>query len=331
MVDGSAYQLLPVAEKAGVVVLHWQAPPGRPFPERAGRLRLYRQVEKLHHEHLLIFTDQAQTVQEWVWVRDEPGRPLAPRTARWRRGAHNEDLLQKLQLLAISLEEEEQGDLTSAHVTAAQKKAFDVDKVTKRFYDEFRKEHAGFRKFVQGIAAEGDRDWYASVMLNRLMFVYFIQKKGFLDGDQDYLQHRLQWVQHGQGSGRFLSFYRHFLLRLFHDGLGAAEHSREMEQLLGRVPYLNGGLFDIHELERKYPDIQIDDEAFRRVFNFFDGWHWHLDDRPTHDEREINPDVLGYIFEKYINQKQMGAYYTKEDITEYIGKNTILPFVFDRV
>ncbi|NEQ19194.1 MAG: SAM-dependent DNA methyltransferase [Microcoleus sp. SIO2G3] len=40
--------------------------------------------------------------------------------------------------------------------------------------------------------------------------------------------------------------------------------------------------------------------------------------------------MLGYIFEKYINQKQMGAYYTKEDITEYISKNTILPFLFDR-
>jgi hypothetical protein len=39
--------------------------------------------------------------------------------------------------------------------------------------------------------------------------------------------------------------------------------------------------------------------------------------------------VLGYIFEKYINQKQMGAYYTKEDITEYISKNTIIPFLFD--
>lgn len=46
-------------------------------------------------------------------------------------------------------------------------------------------------------------------------------------------------------------------------------------------------------------------------------------------DNEINPEVLGYIFEKYINQKQMGAYYTKEEITEYISKNTVLPFLFD--
>ena len=39
---------------------------------------------------------------------------------------------------------------------------------------------------------------------------------------------------------------------------------------------------------------------------------------PGREDNEINPDVLGYIFEKYVNQKQMGAYYTKEDITGYI-------------
>ena len=54
-----------------------------------------------------------------------------------------------------------------------------------------------------------------------------------------------------------------------------------------------------------------------------------LDDRPLKNDDEINPDVLGYIFEKYINQKQMGAYYTKEDITEYIAKNSIIPFLLD--
>ena len=66
-----------------------------------------------------------------------------------------------------------------------------------------------------------------------------------------------------------------------------------------------------------------------KLFNFFEQYQWHLDDRQLRNDNEINPDVLGYIFEKYINQKQMGAYYTKEDITEYISKNTIIPFLFD--
>ena len=76
--------------------------------------------------------------------------------------------------------------------------------------------------------------------------------------------------------------------------------------------------------ERDNPKIQIPDEAFTRLFDFFDAYHWHLDERPVRADNEINPDVLGYIFEKYINQKQMGAYYTKEDITGYIARNLSL-------
>ncbi|MDE6553540.1 MAG: Eco57I restriction-modification methylase domain-containing protein, partial [Muribaculaceae bacterium] len=79
-------------------------------------------------------------------------------------------------------------------------------------------------------------------------------------------------------------------------------------------------------------DIDIPDEAFIGLFDFFDKWNWHLDTRLTASGKDINPDVLGYIFEQYINDRaQMGAYYTKEDITEYIGRNCILPFLFDKV
>ena len=87
---------------------------------------------------------------------------------------------------------------------------------------------------------------------------------------------------------------------------------------------------EVHDLERDNEDIHIPDEAFQKIFDFFDAYQWHLDDRPLRNDNEINPDVLGYIFEKYINQKQMGAYYTKEDITGYISRNTIIPFLFDR-
>ena len=120
-------------------------------------------------------------------------------------------------------------------------------------------------------------------------------------------------------------------MRLFHEGLGQPEAQRapDLAALLGRVPFLNGGLFDVHDLERDNPDIAIPDAAFEQVFDFFDGYRWHLDERPYREDNEINPDVLGYIFEKYVNQKQMGAYYTKEDITGYISRNTVIPFLFD--
>lgn len=212
------------------------------------------------------------------------------------------------------------------------------EKITKDFYAGFKKEHKAFADFITGIddhiVAKDNRNkqWYTSVMLNRLMFCYFIQKKGFLDGDMDYLQKKLSWVRKEQGEDRFFqTFYRGFLSELFHDGLNAPQHNTEFERKYGRIPYLNGGMFDEHQLERDYADIDIKDEAFIRLFNFFDTWRWHLDTRITASGKDINPDVLGYIFEQYINDRaQMGAYYTKEDITEYIGKNCILPFLIDK-
>ena len=178
-----------------------------------------------------------------------------------------------------------------------------------------------------------NKQWYASIMLNRLMFCYFIQKKGFLDNNTNYLRDKLAWVRREQGEDRFFqSFYRGFLTRLFHGGLNDPRHSREFENIYGRIPYLNGGMFDEHTLEQQYADIDISDEAFESLFAFFDQWHWHLDDRHTATGKDINPDVLGYIFEQYINDRAaMGAYYTKEDITEYIGKNCILPFLMEKV
>jgi len=218
--------------------------------------------------------------------------------------------------------------------------AINSEKITKDFYSGFKKEHDAFAKFITGIDDEitdlkknRNKQWYTSVMLNRLMFCYFIQKKGFLDGNVNYLREKLQWCKQKQGEDKFFrSFYLQFLIHLFQDGLNDPAHSHEFEDVYGRVPYLNGGMFDRHQLEQDYKDIDIADEAFERLFDFFDKWRWHLDTRIEATGKDINPDVLGYIFEQYINDRaQMGAYYTKEDITEYIGRNCILPFLFDKV
>jgi hypothetical protein len=209
------------------------------------------------------------------------------------------------------------------------KKAFDVEKVTKKFYDRFKTEHEKFLKFLKGIPEDKFQRWYVSVMLNRLMFIYFIQKKGFLDNNTDYLRSRLRKSKEHSKNG----YYKNFLCPLFFEGFAKKEENRKPEtnRLLGKVPYLDGGLFQRHQIEKLHDkEIQIEDAGFENLFAFFEKYNWHLDERPLRADNEINPDVLGYIFEKYINQKQMGAYYTKEDITEYISKNTIIPFLFDQ-
>ncbi len=323
------YSLNPIAEKAGFAVYECDSSVDNNIPQYPVRRKIESEVAKRTFEHLIIFTDPGRKAQVWQWVRRESGKPAACREYAYTTGGSGDHLLQRIQPLFVSLDEEP--SLNIALVASRVRAALDVERVTKRFYERFQKELEDFGKFIEGVTAQGDRDWYASLMLNRMMFVYFVQKQGFLDEDIDYLRNRLKMVQEQGGGGRFQQFYRLFLLRLFHEGLGQPEAQRapDLAALLGRVPFLNGGLFDVHDLERDNPGISIPDAAFERVFDFFDGYRWHLDERPYREDNEINPDVLGYIFEKYVNQKQMGAYYTKEDITGYISRNTVIPFLFD--
>lgn len=328
--EGHTFTITQVAHKRGVSVFQCSPDGDGAIPQRATLLKLEKEAAKLAYEHLLIFADAQQSMMTWLWVSRAPGQPTATRTHTWRAGTSGEQLRQKLEQIVWSLEEEEAVTLTD--VIVGLRRAFDRDRVSKAFYDRFKSEHEAFSGFIAGISAVTDQAWYASLMLNRLMFVYFIQRKGFLDGNPNYLTDRLAQVRQSVGKGKFHSFYRQFLRRLFHEGLGTPSREREasVTALIGEVPYLNGGLFALHQLEETYPSIDVPDEAFERLFEFFDAYDWHLDDRPLATGNEINPDVLGYIFEKYINQKQMGAYYTKEDITEYISKNTVIPHLIER-
>ena len=329
-IAGRTFILEAVAQKRGMVVYQYVAESDDTFPDHPTRQKIEKAVAKTVREHLIVYVSHDRNTLYWQWVKREPGRTDRSRQHIYHRDQPGEALIQKLEQLVFTLDEEE--DMTIVNVSGRVRAAFDVEKVTKKFYERFKKEHHIFLEFIEGIKSVVDREWYASLMLNRMMFIYFIQKRGFLDDDLDYLRNRLQSMQAMHGKDRFQTFYRLFLLRLFHEGLGQPEADRahELAALLGKVPYLNGGLFDVHDLERDNPEIHVPDQAFEQIFAFFDAYQWHLDDRPLHKDNEINPDVLGYIFEKYINQKQMGAYYTKEDITGHISRNTIIPFLFDR-
>jgi hypothetical protein len=325
--SGETFSLKAVAEKRGAVAWVCEPDGEGAIPQKTVRLLIDREVSKSAFEHIVVFVNAAKDSQVWVWPRRVPGRPIALVDHPWRAGRQNTNLIQRLRGLVFTLDEE--NDLQLPDVTTRLEASLNADRVTKRFYEQFAQEHRTFLSFIDGIENVADREWYASLMLNRLMFVYFMQRKGFLDGNIHYLREKLAACQEEKGHNKFYSFYRYFLLALFHKGLGSRERDKELEKLLGRIPYLNGGLFEKHVIEERSPDIQIPDDAFERIFTYFDRYQWHLDERPLRAENEINPDVLGYIFEKYINQKQMGAYYTKEDITGYITKNTVIPYLLD--
>ncbi|MDO5319770.1 MAG: Eco57I restriction-modification methylase domain-containing protein, partial [bacterium] len=302
------------------------------MPEASVRRQIDAKLRKLSHDYFLIFVSTDEDFHHlWsVPVKSIDKRQLV--TIEYLQDDQAAFLLEKVNAISFSFDEEP----TIVDVVDRVNAAFLVNTtdVTKKFYQGFRKQHDLFVKGIQGVKDDPDRQWYASVMLNRLMFCYFVQKKGFLDLNENYLADKLAWVQKTRGENKFDSFYRSFLRNLFSDGLNqpSKRRTKYFIKTYGRIPYLNGGMFAEHEIESRNRDIDIPDQVFEKLFAFFDQWHWHLDNRLTASGRDINPDVLGYIFEQYINDRaQMGAYYTKEDITEYIGRNCILPFLFSKV
>ncbi len=331
-VDDDRYKLTAAAEKRGFVIFVCSPSTNGKIPLYNTRKKIDAKISRLYFEHLIIYTDKDNFQQVWQLVLREADKPVVVRETPYFQTQQPDLLFQRLRGIFISLDDEEK--ITIADVRSSVREQFNTnaEKVTKKFYQEFKNQHTAFLKFIEGIENIVDRDWYASLMLNRLMFIYFIQKKGFLDDNINYLNDKLKETQKKKGKDKFYSFYRDFLLVLFHKGLGAPERDDKLIKEIGKVPYLNGGLFDVHQIEENYKHIEISDKAFQKIFDFFDEYNWHLDTRVASSGRDINPDVIGYIFEKYINDRaSMGAYYTKEDITEYISKNTIIPFLFDEV
>lgn len=326
-IDGKDYYIDVIAQRNGFQILTCEI---NVIPSHSVCRKLDSKVRYQANDYILIFSIPNSEHQCWSCpVKQGEKREVV--LIEYDGIAKAGFLFSKIDALSFDF-----GDITTIiDVRERVQHAFSInsEKITKDFYAGFRKEHEAFAKFIFGITEEKDKQWYTSVMLNRLMFCYFIQKKGFLNGDTEYLSNKLKEVRAKEGKDKFYhSFYRDFLLSLFHDGLNSPRHDRDWERRFGRIPYLNGGMFEIHQLEQKYVDLDIADEAFIRLFTFFDTWQWHLDTRITASGKDINPDVLGYIFEQYINDRAaMGAYYTKEDITEYIAKNCILPFLFDAV
>ena len=330
-IDDVAYKYQPIAERSGFKVITCSVSQA---PTSSVCKKIDTKLRKIAYEYICIYHIPGTEHHLWVVpVKKVEKRDLV--LVEYESAEKADFLFEKVNKFAFRLD----AVTTIMDVKEHVREAFitNSERITKDFYAGFKKEHTKFAKYIKGIDDDikdlkdnKNKQWYTSVMLNRLMFCYFIQKKGFLDLNEKYLRDKLEQVQKERGRDQFYTFYRNFLLILFHDGLNSLRHESDFIKKFGRIPYLNGGMFAVHELEENYPEIDIDDRAFESLFSFFDQWHWHLDDRLTASGRDINPDVLGYIFEQYINQRaEMGAYYTKEDITEYIGRNTILPYLMD--
>ena len=331
--EGEVFHAQPVAQLGGVVVFTVTASQAG-IPDADRRKAIYREIAQHYHENLLIFLDRSQnpTQSLWYWVKREGGKSY-PREHLYVVGQSGDLILSKIRAMFVDLSDlNANGDIAVAEATRRVRQALDVEAVTKKFYVAFQEQHLAFLQLIGGIGDERDRRWYASVLLNRLMFIYFLQRKGFLNDNREaglYLQKQLAASQ-GRGPDRY---YREFLQALFFEGFAkpAAARDPQATLLVGNIPYLNGGLFLPHPIEIRWKAITIPDSAFVNLLGLFEHFSWNLDDTPGGRDNELNPNVLGYIFEKYINQKAFGAYYTRPEITEYLCEQTIHKLILQAV
>ena len=149
-VDG--HGLTGIAHKRGFAVYICSS-----VPDSATRLKIYRVASKTTLQQMIIYADSASGTQVWQWGRRE-GSTIANREQRYDTSQTGEALIQKLEVLAVGIDEEE--ELTHVEVVGKATAAFYKERITKRFYDTFKDEHGAFMRFVHGIKPGGDREWY---------------------------------------------------------------------------------------------------------------------------------------------------------------------------
>ncbi|WP_058992249.1 Eco57I restriction-modification methylase domain-containing protein [Haloarcula sp. CBA1127] len=208
---------------------------------------------------------------------------------------------------------------------------YDTREVVKEFYTKFESLRTDLVTEVAGIPdGRGDaKQRYVQVLMDRLIFLYFIQKKNLLNFNTDYLlEKHTEYVDEGE------DVYEDFFNPLFFEVLA----DNKQAEGFGTVPYLNGGLFSTTPVEEEFPEVTLGgtteetNELFGGILEFLDGWNWHVDERlDIVEPKNISPEILGHIFEQTVNQKEMGAYYTPAEITDYVARETIHPYLLDQL
>jgi len=219
------------------------------------------------------------------------------------------------------------------------KEAFSVEKLSKSFFNEYVKHYDLFCEYmvskpsIRQTIFNGEekaiRD-FTKKLLGRIVFLYFIQKKGWLG-----VPLGSDW---GQGNFNFLTklfenhknpdlFYPEILSRLFFDTLNTKRINDEIELVKGqpcRIPFLNGGLFE--EDDKKHRNLIFDAQLFRNLFDFFNQYNFTIyEDDPNDHTVAVDPEMLGHIFENLLeDNKDKGAFYTPKEIVHYMCQESLI-------
>ena len=209
--------------------------------------------------------------------------------------------------------------------------AFSVEPVTKEFFETYREifedAKASISGFAGGKADQEDKHLFTQTLFNRLMFVYFLSRKGWLkfNGDTDYLN--ALWRDH-QSNPSYGSCYTTRFQPLFFSGLNNPESmdaTKEMTTRIGEVPFLNGGLFEETDLDRR-EGVTVQDETIEQVLiGLFDRFNFTVTESTPFDvEVAVDPEMLGKVFEELVTGRHdSGAYYTPRPVVSFMCREAL--------
>ena len=201
-------------------------------------------------------------------------------------------------------------------------KAFDVEAVANEFFKGYQ---SVFQRLQDDLTNRtNDQQWahdYALQFLNRCMFLYFIQRKGWLDDETDFL--RTFWESYQTTDQPVGSFVDRWLNVLFFEAFNNRFHGGHhhfpdtIRKALASAPYLNGGLFTENDLDNLH-NFQISDSRFKSIFNFLESYNFTIaEDSPLDQEVAVDPEMIGKVYESLVNvseetdeQGDAGIFYT---------------------
>lgn len=235
---------------------------------------------------------------------------------------------------------------TGAEVYAAQAEAFNVTTITNRFYREYKTYYDRARQaavqYNPGIREFYDPDKlhaFTQRLLGRLMFLYFLQRKGWLGGRQKFLTDQFRAVMRAHvdevsGDQETFYYYREVLEPLFFETLNQKRPDNLTRWQGLRIPYLNGGLFDRDRDPQAIitlPDSLFDPDSSDGVLAFFNRYNFTVaDDTPLEQDVAVDPEMLGKVFENMLEERdrgQSGSFYTPRAIVSYMCQEALAGYL----
>ncbi|MBL1202454.1 MAG: N-6 DNA methylase [Nostoc sp. GBBB01] len=309
---------------------------------------LSRQGERVVVNHLLqehpyalfVFSNKSQSRWHFLNVKYDSS-PQKRRLFRRITVGEGEQLRTATERISL-LDLESIPDASPLDIQTLHDKAFDVEAVTQEFFREYRKTFEKVESLIKWATDSEGKRLFTQKLFNRLMFIAFIEKKGWLKFQKrtDYLSALWESYQDEEGVSD-KNFYKDRLSHLFFSGLNNPQeqditginNGGFIKELIGSVPYLNGGLFEQGE-DDKNAQIIIPDDCIKTIIHdLFQRFAFTVtESTPLDVEVAVDPEMLGKVFEELVTGRhESGSYYTPKPIVSFMCREALKGYLKTQV